>query len=437
MASLLPESGTAGCSRIVMACGRRSRSPGVRCPAITPRSLARSSAASSAVTKASLSSTCGTAAWRSCTLTPSSIRPRATACCTSARMRVSRSASDCGSRSWTSRNRWLTARTVTLTVARSSSRVSAANPVMLVIIRTRSSLCGPLARRPAATRACRPACAPPATAARTACAYKLPLRASRSSCRPTSTIRPRSMTRIASARRMVDSRCAMTNEVRFFIRLTSASCTSCSDSVSSDEVASSRISSGESFSKRARDGQTLPLPARQPLPPLADGGLVALGQRLDEVVRVGSPGRGLDRLARRIGTSVCDVVRDGVVKQHRLLSDDADLRAHRRQRDVADVHAVDADGAARDVVEARDQVDQRRLARAAAAHNRDHLAGMRGEAHPAQDGSARGRRRRRRRRPRTPACAEMAPAPAAPGFSTTSVWRSSTSKTRSAAAIAC
>ena len=82
-----------------------------------------------------------------------------------------------------------------------------------------------------------------------------------SSCRPTSTIRPRSMTRIASARRIVDRRCAMTNDVRFFIRLTSASCTSCSDSVSSDEVASSRISSGESFSKRARDGQTLPLPA--------------------------------------------------------------------------------------------------------------------------------------------------------------------------------
>ena len=87
----------------------------------------------------------------------------------------------------------------------------------------------------------------------------------------------------------------------------------------------------------------------------------------------------------RVGTPVGDVARDGVVKQHRLLGDDADLRAQRRQRDVADVHAVDPDRAAGDVVEARDQIDQRRLARAAAAHNRDHLAGLRREAHAAQD----------------------------------------------------
>ena len=45
----------------------------------------------------------------------------------------------------------------------------------------------------------------------------------------------------------------------------------------------------------------------------------------------------------------------------------ADLRAQRRQRHVADVDAVDQDRAARDVVEPRNQVDQRRLARAAQA----------------------------------------------------------------------
>ena len=38
----------------------------------------------------------------------------------------------------------------------------------------------------------------------------------------------------------------MTNDVRFRIRVDSASCTSISDSASSDEVASSRIRIGES-----------------------------------------------------------------------------------------------------------------------------------------------------------------------------------------------
>ncbi len=53
---------------------------------------------------------------------------------------------------------------------------------------------------------------------------------------------------MASARRTVDSRWAITNEVRFRIRVDSASCTSISDSASSDEVASSRIRIGESRS---------------------------------------------------------------------------------------------------------------------------------------------------------------------------------------------
>ena len=43
---------------------------------------------------------------------------------------------------------------------------------------------------------------------------------------------------------MVDKRCAMTMEVRFIIRFSSASCTNFSDSVSNAEVASSRIKIG-------------------------------------------------------------------------------------------------------------------------------------------------------------------------------------------------
>jgi hypothetical protein len=47
----------------------------------------------------------------------------------------------------------------------------------------------------------------------------------------------------------------------------------------------------------------------------------------------------------------CDVVRNRVVEEHRLLRDDADLLAERLQGDVADVDAVDEDRATGDVVE--------------------------------------------------------------------------------------
>ena len=64
-------------SRMVIACGSRSRSPGVSAPAIRPRSRAWSSAASSAGANSSLNSTSTPGVWRSCSETLSSTRPRA------------------------------------------------------------------------------------------------------------------------------------------------------------------------------------------------------------------------------------------------------------------------------------------------------------------------------------------------------------------------
>ena len=58
---------------------------------------------------------------------------------------------------------------------------------------------------------------------------------------PRSTTRPASITRICSARRMVESRCAITNVVRPRMRWASPSWMSASDSESRLEVASSRI----------------------------------------------------------------------------------------------------------------------------------------------------------------------------------------------------
>ena len=105
---------------------------------------------------------------------------------------------------------------------------------------------------------------------------------------------PRSSTTIASARRTVDSRCAITNDVRLRIRLASASCTSRSDSASSAEVASSRIRIGEFLSSARAIASRCRWPpdSRWPRSPMTR--LVAVGQRGDELVRVRRARRRLD-----------------------------------------------------------------------------------------------------------------------------------------------
>ena len=142
-------------------------------------------------------------------------------------------------------------------------------------------------------------------------------------------------------------------------------------------------------------------------------------------------------LARRVRRAVRDVGGDRVVEQHRLLRHERDLLAQRPQRHVADVDAVDEDRALRDVVEPRNQIDERRLARAAQADERDDLPGPHRERHVSQHEPVRRRRRRQSRRRGTRRGRGDAAARGAPGFSRTSLCVSSISKMRSAAAIVC
>ena len=69
-----------------------------------------------------------------------------------------------------------------------------------------------------------------------------------------------------------------------------------------------------------------------------------------------------------------DVVADRAAEQGRLLQHDADLRAQALERHVAHVVAVDQHAPGGDVVEARDQVDDRGLAAAGGAEQGDRLA---------------------------------------------------------------
>ena len=86
------------------------------------------------------------------------------------------------------------------------------------------------------------------------------------------------------------------------------------------------------------------------------------------------PRRGLDLRLRRARPAVGDVGGDRAMQERRVLRDHADRGAQALLRHVADVLAVDADAALLDLVEAQQQVDERRLARARAADQADALA---------------------------------------------------------------
>ena len=156
-------------------------------------------------------------------------------------------------------------------------------------------------------------------------------------------------------------------------------------------------------------------------------------QRGDELVRV----RGARRASISCGGASGDpyaMLLATVVEQHGLLGDDADLAPQRRQRRRACRRR--RSGCCRaDVVEARQQIHERRLSRAAAADDGHHLSGADRKRDAAQDPAGAlvvaeadvtelddvAERRERRRA----------------GCSCTSVCVSSISKMRSDAAMAC
>jgi hypothetical protein len=71
----------------------------------------------------------------------------------------------------------------------------------------------------------------------------------------------------------------------------------------------------------------LALPAGQGDALFADDGLVAVGQRFDELVGHRGAGGGLDLVHVRVGPAVGDVGGDGVGEQEAVLEHDADAAA--------------------------------------------------------------------------------------------------------------
>ena len=109
---------------------------------------------------------------------------------------------------------------------------------------------------------------------------------------------------------IVDSRCAITIDVRPLSAASSAGCTRDSFSESRWLVASSRITIAGFFESMPRDRDPLLLAAREPVAALADERVVAIGQRGDHVVDLRGAARSLELCLGGVGLRVAQVVGD-------------------------------------------------------------------------------------------------------------------------------
>ena len=88
-------------------------------------------------------------------------------------------------------------------------------------------------------------------------------------------------------------------------------------------------------------------------------------------MRADRPRRGHDLLRRRVGTRKRDVLTDGAREEEALLRDDSELAPERLLFHFPEIDVVERDRALLRVVEPRQQLRDRRLARPGVAHERD------------------------------------------------------------------
>ncbi len=111
-----------------------------------------------------------------------------------------------------------------------------------------------------------------------------------------------------------------------------------------------------------RDGEQLLLPLGDVGGVVVHDGLVAVGQGVDEMVGSRRPGGRLHLLIGGPLPAVGDVLPDGAAEQPRVLEDHPEQPAKAAAGHLPGVHPVDGDAPPVDLVEAQQQVDQRRLA---------------------------------------------------------------------------
>ena len=135
---------------------------------------------------------------------------------------------------------------------------------------------------------------------------------------------------------------------------------------------------------RARDGNQLALPLGKICTVAGEGGVVALRQAGDEIVRTRQFGGGNALVVGRVQPAVADVVHHGAGEQVRVLQHDAQRTAEVALLDFVDVDGVVPDFAIVNVVETVDEVGDRRFARAGRADERHLLPRFGVNAHVVQ-----------------------------------------------------
>src|SRR5579884_3512501 len=93
-------------------------------------------------------------------------------------------------------------------------------------------------------------------------------------------------------------------------------------------------------------------------------------------MRVRQLGRSQDFRARSVRLAVSDVCPNGDVEQHSFLKHQADLLAQRVLRETPDILPIDFNHARYRLIEARNQTDERALARARPADQSSQLPGL-------------------------------------------------------------
>ncbi len=145
---------------------------------------------------------------------------------------------------------------------------------------------------------------------------------------------------------------------------------------------------GRVLEEGAGDGHALLLPAREQHPALAHHRVEALREPLDHRPQPRAPRRLGDLRVGGAEAAVGDVVAQRAGEQEHVLLHDADPRAQRGEGRVAHVHPVHQHAPALDVVEARQQRAERRLARPRRTDERQRRARLDPQRQPAQHGRA-------------------------------------------------
>ena len=138
--------------------------------------------------------------------------------------------------------------------------------------------------------------------------------------------------------------------------------------------------------QRAGEGDALALSARQAHAVIADAGGEAFGQGGDEVPRLRGPRGAIDGCPIGGVDPEGDVFENGAVEQQGPLRDKAELPPQILHVERGNVGPVDHDPPCVRIVEAQQQVDERRLANPVRAGQRDHLARGDGEGEARQHG---------------------------------------------------